>query len=203
MKRILSFFLILLGVLMLLAAGFLFFRNRTESDRSIEFAEQVLPSLTKQIVSSKDSSVSVPLPIPDPVRKMTVTEIDGYYYIGVLSIPSLNYTQPIMAEWSYPLLEISACRFSGSVFQDNLVLCAHNYDGLYRKLDALSHGDEVLFTDMNGTVWRYTVAAVETLNPDQIEEMTDSDYPLTLFTCTYGGQMRLTLRCNAAGINKT
>lgn len=29
--------------------------------------------------------------------------------------------------------------------------------------------------------------------------MTSGDYPLTLFTCTYGGKSRITVRCDAVG----
>ena len=203
MRRKLGVLLIAIGILMVIAGSFLLFHNRAEADQSAAFAEKVLPPLTEKIVIAKETAEYVPLPVPDPVREMTVTEIDGYYYVGILSIPSIEYTQPIMSDWSYTLLNVSACRFSGSVFQDNLVICAHNYDGLHRKLASLSVGAEVVFTDMDGAVWRYTVAGIETLNPDQIEEMTESEYPLTFFTCTYGGQTRLTLRCSAAGINKT
>jgi sortase A len=40
------------------------------------------------------------------------------------------------------------------------------------------------------------VAEVETLEPTAVEEMTNSGYALTLFTCTYGGQSRVTVRCD-------
>ena len=83
----------------------------------------------------------------------------------------------------------------GSVYTDDLVLCAHNYDRLYRKISALQPGDAVWFTDMDGLTWCYEVADLETLGPNMVSEMTDSGYELTFFTCTYGGQARLTLRC--------
>ena len=49
---------------------------------------------------------------------------------------------------------------------------------------------------MNGAVTSYEVVEVDILNPTAIEEMTDSGFDLTLFTCTYGGQSRVTVRCN-------
>ena len=48
---------------------------------------------------------------------------------------------------------------------------------------------------MDGMIWEYEVAAVDILQPTDIEDMTAGDYDLTLFTCTYGGQSRVTVRC--------
>ena len=41
----------------------------------------------------------------------------------------------------------------------------------------------------------YHVAVVESLEPDSVEDMTSSDYPLTLFTCTLDAKNRVTVRC--------
>ena len=59
----------------------------------------------------------------------------------------------------------------------------------------LSLGAEILFTDVSGATTRYTVAELEILQPTAVEEMTSGDYDLTLFTCTYGGATRFTVRC--------
>lgn len=49
---------------------------------------------------------------------------------------------------------------------------------------------------MDGAVWQYAVDTVEILAPTDVEDMTSNDYDLTLFTCTYGGSSRITVRCN-------
>lgn len=126
---------------------------------------------------------------------MSQTAIGGYGYIGYLSIPALNLELPVMAEWSYPRLRISPCRFSGSVETDDLVILAHNYSRHFGKISSLKSGDLVVFTDVNGLASIYEVAEIDTLNPTAVEEMTSGEYPLTLFTCTYGGQSRVTVRC--------
>ena len=211
MRRKLGAFFLVFGFLLLLGAGGLYLYNREQSDASLEFAAEVLPLLTDKIQNSPaqtpddsqdpESSQTLPFPGPEPQREMTVVELDGYYYIGILSIPAIDYTAPIMADWSYSLLNISACRFSGSTFGDDLVICAHNYDGLNRSFVRLPVGSELQFTDMDGVVWRYTVASLETLGDSQVEEMTESGYPLSFFTCNYGGETRLTLRCVAEELN--
>ena len=59
----------------------------------------------------------------------------------------------------------------------------------------LQVGDAVYFTDVGGNVISYEVSATEILKPTQVEEMRNSSWDLTLYTCTYGGRERVTIRC--------
>ena len=119
--------------------------------------------------------------------------------MGTVSVPALELTLPVAAEWSYPQLRQTPCRYSGTAYAGNLVIAAHNYTRHFGRLKALSPGDEVVFTDVDGHVFRYQVAELETLAPTAVEDMTDSGWELTLFTCTIGGQARVAVRCRAAG----
>ena len=75
------------------------------------------------------------------------------------------------------------------------MIAAHNYSSHFGRLKNLSQGDEVTFTDVDGNVFSYVVAALETLSPYAVEEMTSGGWDLTLFTCTIGGKSRVTVRC--------
>ena len=55
-------------------------------------------------------------------------------------------------------------------------------------------GDIVLFTDMDEQVVTFQMVERETLNPMDTEGMEAGDWDLTLFTCTIGGQTRVTIR---------
>lgn len=79
---------------------------------------------------------------------------------------------------------------------NNLVIAAHNYPRHFGMLSKLEPGDEVIFVDMEGKEQNYEVAAVEVLSPESVEEITAAGYALTMFTCTYGGSNRVTVRCN-------
>ena len=127
---------------------------------------------------------------------MPVKEINGHEYIGFVSIPSLELELPVMSDWTYPQLQIAPCRYSGSLYSDDLVIMAHNYPKHFGKLFDLRFGDILLFTDMDGESVTYEVAALDILESGAIEEMTAGDFDLTLFTCTYGGQSRVTVRCD-------
>ena len=76
-----------------------------------------------------------------------------------------------------------------------MVIAAHNYRSHFGRLKDLPQGEEVIFTDMDGNVFRYRTAEMEILSPFAVEEMTSGDWDMTLFTCTVGGQSRVTVRC--------
>ena len=115
-------------------------------------------------------------------------------WLGWLRIPSLELELPVQAEWSYPALKTSPCRYAGTP-EAGLVIAAHNYEQHFARLSLLTAGDAVEFTGVSGAVHRYTVMQVETLAPTAVDEMTGGDWDLTLFTCTYSGQARVTVRC--------
>ena len=76
-----------------------------------------------------------------------------------------------------------------------MVIAVHNYKAHFGKLKELRIGDRLSFTDADGNIFYYEVGETEILAPDATEEMTDSDWDLTLFTCTLGGKNRVAVRC--------
>lgn len=126
---------------------------------------------------------------------MTEVEIDGYAYIGYLSIPTVDLELPVLSECDKERLKLGGCRYSGSTKTDDLVICGHNYARLFGKHAKLKAGDQVYFFDMDDILSCYEVIEVEALAPTAIEEMTVSEYDLTLFTCTSDLRSRLAIRC--------
>lgn len=51
------------------------------------------------------------------------------------------------------------------------------------------------FTDVDGNQFVYEVAGKEVLAGTDVEEMKSGDWDMTLFTCTYSGRTRMTIRC--------
>lgn len=135
--------------------------------------------------------------------KQPTIEIDGESYVGILSVPSLGITLPVMKDWSYPKLKISPCIFFGSVYKGNAVIAAHNYKSHFRNINTLSRNDSVLFTDVEGNVFGYRVIFVEMLPPAAVGSLTSGEFELTLFTCTVGGKNRYVVRCSLQYIKRS
>ena len=189
-----------LGTVLVLAALSLFLWNQRENNEAGASVEEILPQVIERIetpgaIQEPEEEPSYPDPY-DPT--MTEVEIDGYAYVGYLSIPALELELPVMGEWDYTRLKTAPCRYAGSTKTDDLVICAHNYTRHFGPIRNLTPGDTVTFTDMDGVVWQYQVTMVEILAPTNVEDMTAGGYDLTLFTCTYGGASRVTVRCERA-----
>ena len=198
----------ILGALLILASAVLLAYNKWDASRADKAAQQALgeleQTLTQTIEDKTKDDTLVLQPELDPEQAMTEVELDGWNYIGYLSIPSVGLQLPVMSEWSYAGLKVAPGRYSGSTYADNMVVCAHNYAKHFSPIKWLAEGAEVYFTDMDGMVWSYEVSYVENLQPTQIEKMTtkteDSDaWDLTLFTCTTGGSARCAVRCVRTG----
>ncbi len=121
--------------------------------------------------------------------------IDGYEYIGTLSVPRFGLELPVISEWSYPGLRVAPCRYTGSAQTQDLVICGHNYERHFGNMRYLDPGDTITFTDLLGRVYTYEVEEVLILQPTEVEKMITGDWDLTLFTCTIGGRTRVTVRC--------
>lgn len=199
MRRKAGVFCMFLGTVLVGLALSLFLYNLWDSKRAGDASEEVLTHLKENLEASENPEPKNPLAYPETGRIMTVVNIDGYDYIGYLSIPSIDLSLPVMAEWSYEGLKIAPGRYAGSVFTDDLVIAGHNYQRHFSPVKWLETGTEVDFTDMDNVIWRYEVISVETLQPTQVEDMiteTENDkWDLTLFTCTTDGQTRCAVRC--------
>ena len=132
----------------------------------------------------------------DSDRDLSMLEVDGQRYIGTVSIPAIDVALMVQENWDLALLKISPCRYMGSPYRGNLIICAHNYTTHFGRLKDLLPGDEVIFTDVDGNKFRYTVVELETIAGTAVEEMKSGMWDLTLFTCTLGGQARVTVRCD-------
>lgn len=190
-----------LGAVLILMALSLFFWNQQQDRQAGEASAVVLPQLRQHIAQPEVKPAADPEPedlpsLPDPFDPtMTEVEIDGLAYIGTLSIPTLELELPVLSAWDEQRLRIAPCRYAGSTKTGDLVIAGHNYRQHFGRLSSLSVGDAVSFEDMDGVCRAYEVAAVETLGPDAVEQMTSGEYDLTLFTCTYDGSLRVTIRC--------
>lgn len=182
------------GVLLILGAAGLLIYNKIDEQRASDQVGQISMKVLNQIVIS-DEPNDDPDAEPPVFNSKLVLEIDGNEYVGVVSIPSLDLSLAVMSEWSYPKLRVAPCLYSWDEENNSLVLAAHNYSSHFGNLNLLSGGETVIFTDTVGNEFYYTVSEIVITQPTDIEGMLDSQWDLTLFTCTYGGAARVTVRC--------
>ncbi len=195
-KRLISFFVITAGIFLVGSAVFLTCFNIWDNSRAGETAGNVLKQIEKAENPKKNSDNAIPDYVLNPKMDMPVIVIDGHRYIGTVDLPVLDIKLPVMEEWSYPNMRTAPCRYKGSAYLNNMIICGHNYASHLGRLQNLRQGDSVIFTDVDGNEFKYTVKNIELLSKTAVEEMESGIWDLTLFTCTVDGQTRVTVRCS-------
>mgnify|MGYP004539421111 FL=1 len=188
-----------IGKVCLLSALLLHLYNIYDNMNQDQNQKQIFEQYIQETNHQQDTSF---IQIPDyqlnPEMEMPEVSIPGLEEagcIGIIEIPSINIKLPVLSTWSYSLLKKAPCRYTGSIYLDNMVIAAHNSEAHFKKISNLQEGDIVTFTDAVGNVFTYSVAGIELLQPNEVDNMTNGQWPLTLFTCTYGGASRVTVRC--------
>lgn len=202
-----SFVLLLLGAALLCAALLLAAKNRREETSAGEAAAALLVQAEQTIAQHTASPAAVPTPAPSSAVEETLSPSpsaspsaapEGPAFLGVLSVPAVSLTVPVLAEWTYYYLTLAPCRDCGSIETGDLVIAAHNYDTHFGRLSRIAPGDSVYFTDMAGSTTEYAAASVEQRDPSDAEGVRGSGYPLVLYTCSWDCTARVTVFCGYA-----
>ena len=201
-------FCVVLGTLLLIAAMSLVLYNRNENKKSGEAAQSVLAELTEIIPPPPTEPVTeIPTagdilaeydiePTTAPKEETTIVIAENGY-IGIVSIPDLQLELPVMSDWSYPKLNIAPCRYKGSIVEGDIIIAAHNYWSHFGRLSELGGGEIFTFTEADGTIHKYEITEIIQLDGRDIDGMdlgSADSWDMTLFTCTLGGQSRVTVR---------
>lgn len=196
-KRDREVLLVSLSILLLVASYGLCAYNVMDSNRAGAAAQTVVNQLRSDmptVPNAESETDSTSESMPETYKEMPTKVINGQSYIGTLHIPALSLELPVIAEWSYSALRVAPCRYMGSVYQDNMILCAHNYSTHFGRLAELKVDDEAVFTDIEGNAYTYHMTAQEIISGTDPAAMESGDWDLTIFTCTIGGKNRVTIR---------
>ena len=210
-KRTLGTVVAVIGLLCVLgAAGLTLMNVRTDNKAAVMTSDILSRVLASEPVpgssdtdpgEDEEETPRYPLPnerrlrsrIPEPEMKTVL--VDGYEYIGVLTIPRTGSELPVMSTCTDRTINVSPGRYYGTPEKGPFVIGGHNYISHLGRLDWLREGDEVLFTDVEGISYLYKVAGSEILNAGDGRKLVSDEWDLSLFTCTFSGAQRLTVRC--------
>ena len=185
------------GLLCIAAALGLFVHNTLASQHAGESSQKITEELEKRI-AEENSGAQNEFPTDNPYRSMPHITVDDQSYIGILSIPDLELTLPVLSSFDYGALQETPCLYSGSVYRKNMVIGAHNYDSHFGRISSLPQGSQVVFTDAENHRYECEAINIETLSPNQNDELTKkfgNDWDISLFTCNYSGTARIVVRC--------
>lgn len=150
LKKYINSILIVLGViLVLLSFSFLIFTRYNEK-KQIQYVTMVVDQIKALL---PDLSQGIPDKNANADDRMPMVDIDGTGYVGILQIQSLELMLPVSgmtAQYAYCV--------SGNAKAETLFIAGLGNE--YKKILNISEGDNVLFTDIRGNVWRYRVKKI-------------------------------------------
>lgn len=135
----------------------------------------------------------------------TYTAPNGKKYdtVGIVKIPKINLTYPILSKTTDALMKIAPCKFHGTNPNEvgNLCIIAHNYRRkgvFFSDVENLVIGDIVEIQDLSQRIIQYEVYDIHTVLPDNVADTTQKTNgrkEVTLITCTDDSQQRIIVRC--------
>ena len=168
-----------LGIVLLLIAGGWYLCNIIEDKNAGQMSNEILKNFNTE----------------QSVEDLPVITVDGDEFCGKVIIDKLNVELPVYNEWNYTRLKTAPCRYTGSIDTNDIIIAAHNYKSHFGNLKKLQNGDEILFVDAFGVTHKFTVCEVAVLDGTAVSDMCSGEWDFTLFTCTKGGEQRVTVRC--------
>ena len=135
----------------------------------------------------------------------TYTAPNGKKYetVGVVKIPKINITYPILSKTTDALMKVAPCKFHGPSPNEvgNLCIIAHNYRRkgvFFSDVENLVVGDIVEIQDLSQRVIQYEIYDIHTVMPDNVADTTQKTNgrkEVTLITCTDNSEQRIIVRC--------
>ena len=171
--------LIVLGIIITIVGVGVYIYKRLENFFEIQESSRIVGLLTDAISSTPDADSGL--------------IIDGEKYIGIIELPSLNITLPVLASCEDGGLEKGVCLYFRN---GNYVIGGHNRESQFGPIYNLKINDKLIFYDVHSNKKEYTLVKTEILLPENIERFTTNEYGITLFTCYWDNYQRYVLRFN-------
>lgn len=211
MKRILSIILIALGAVLLFFGISYYIRQKEQDSTAERYCAEILQYLEEARAGydpEEDSRVNGLLEDNEGFSyerykgagDMYTAFANGDWFIGSIEIPALDLNLPVNHSFDEEKVYHSPCRFSGSVYDDTLVIAGCAYDSQFGRLSGLIIGDRVRFTDVFGIYRTYSVSDMQTYDQDSLQAALsepEETVDMTLFTWSGTGRNILAVRLTA------
>lgn len=125
--------------------------------------------------------------------------------IGLIEIPKINISYPILSNSNENLLKISVCRFSGPLPNriGNMCIAGHNYNNtlMFSKLNKLNIGDSIYISDLSNTKLEYVIYNKFRVKQNNLNCTENTNkVEITLITCNEGNNSeRIVVKAKVKG----
>ena len=196
-EKILNFLIILI-VIALYVAVFMFIYTNFRERKRMELAGGIIDKIDEIIDENKDESA----PVPE-----TNIKYGGFRYtvLGKLTIKKINIYQPILKENTAGAYNTALVKMSGPNLNENgnVSIGGHNFmrGNYFIKINRLVKNDVVTVTDLSGRKVNYYVYEYGVVDKNSASYLAQPDNKnekiVTLVTCTKGGKERYYVKARA------
>ena len=174
-KNIYLYILICLIILILIICSFIIY-NKYNIYKKSNDTEKILNTYNISTLYSSSSNYNA------------IELSNDISIIGLIEIPKINISYPILSKTNEDILKVSVCRFSGPLPNKigNLCIAGHNYKNnmMFSKLNELQINDKIFISDLNKNKLEYTVYTKYTATENDWSCASDSNnIEITLITC--------------------
>ncbi len=129
------------------------------------------------------------------ISEMPALALDGADYVAMLEIPAFGVTVPVADKWNGGNLYSAPCRFTGSAYDNTLVIGGTDSPQQFSFCDKIDNGASVILTDMTGAMFSYTVSRVDRAKHAETQWLMEADCDLTLFCKDVYAMEYIAVRC--------
>lgn len=143
--------------------------------------------------TTSTTSTTLPTPEPPPTDERAPEPV---IELGTIEIPAIDVSMTMYEGIRLSTLDRGPGHWPGTAMPGqagNVVVAGHRVSKhqVFRNIDALVEGDEILFTDTAGAVHRYRVTSSRVVVPTEVRIVDPTPTPTaTLFACHPPGSVR-------------
>lgn len=172
MSKKISLLLTVTGILLIiLSAGLVFFSAHSqntaikENERFVSVLYSLMPEVADGVIDDRVN------------KDMPLLQVDGTDFAGIIEVPTYNRTLPIRASWDKSKVSSLPCRYSGSIYDKNLIIGGSDNSGQFDFMKQITVSDTVFITDVTGARFTYQVTDIKLTRDVSSEslEVTDAD----------------------------
>lgn len=175
-KKVIATVLSIVGCVMISISVAYVVISTVQQNNAVKNAEEIIAEIHNVLPDVTDF-----VPKEATNTDMPVMEIEQQNFVGIIEVPSYTKELPIYASWDKRKLTYYPCRFSGSSYNNNLIIGGNSNTGQFDFMKTISLNDDVYITDFYGCRFKYSVTDIQITKDVSAQNLNSYDADLLLF----------------------
>lgn len=163
--------IILVLVSIVLVMHYFLVQNSSQNKRNdtLNGIRQLIPEINDSILENKNNTDTA------------FISVDDTDFCGIIEVPSVKAELPIFGYWDKNKLPDYPCRFSGSIYNSDLIIGTSDRKGIFDFSDKLNIDDNILVTDVTGNRYTYFISDIKSSKKVSNDYFKELNFDLLIF----------------------